>query len=77
MATEGPRRCTNCGRRLGPSESYELWLFQTCPSCVAEPAPARWSAGMAPGTSVKWSYTPRWHLDTHGESNGHIVAMEP
>jgi hypothetical protein len=29
---------------------------------------------MAPGTSIKWVYVPRWHLDRHPESNGHIIA---
>ena len=59
------RRCTNCGKAFD-DPSYELTLFHTCRSCAVEPAPARWSAGMAPGTSVKWAYVPRWHLDERG-----------
>lgn len=67
------RCCTNCGKSI-QDLPYELWLLSTCRSCQAEPAPARWNAGMAPGTSIKWSYTPRWHLDRHPETGGRIVA---
>ena len=67
------RRCTTCGKSVDDAP-YGRWLFGTCSSCAAEPAPSRWSAGMAPGTAVKWAYTPRWHIDEHPESDHHIVA---
>ena len=67
------RHCTTCGKSVDDAP-YGRWLFGTCSSCAAEPAPSRWSAGMAPGTAVKWAYTPRWHIDEHPESNHHIVA---
>jgi hypothetical protein len=67
------QQCTTCGKSVDDAP-YGRWLFGTCSSCAAEPAPSRWSAGMAPGTAVKWAYTPRWHIDEHLESDHHIVA---
>jgi len=56
------RRCTNCGKSV-EDEAYEFWLFSTCRSCAAEPAPDRWGDGrIAPGTYRKWRYFPRWHI---------------
>jgi hypothetical protein len=66
--------CTTCGKALDDDATYERLLFRTCRSCAVEPAPARWNAGMAPGTAVKWAYVPRWHIGEHPESDHHIVA---
>jgi len=71
--TDDDRRCRTCGKSLD-SSPYEFWLFSACRSCVAEPAPPRWADGMAPGTAIKWAYTPRWHLDEHPYTLGTIVA---
>lgn len=66
MHADTTRRCTTCGKELGRSLPYELWLFHTCWSCFAEPAPDRWGAGAAGslgGTCRKWLYVPRWHMN--------------
>jgi len=61
--TAADRRCTNCGKPVD-EEVYELWMFSTCRSCFAEPAPRRWSDL---GTYRKWRYFPRWHMTKHPE----------
>ncbi len=58
--TSDLRRCTTCGKSLDAAP-YECWLFHSCRSCVAEPAPDRWDRAL--GTARKWVYDPQWHRE--------------